>query len=230
MKEMQMTGLSSSVRKMGIKEWIRYPKLKRLFDLLLSFFFLLLFSPLMLLIALWVKLSSQGPVLYRQLRIGKNGNPFLMLKFRTMRDGNNNIQHIEHVQRLILEDLAPRDLRAGSLKISKDNRITNVGRQLRKLSLDELPQFINVLRGEMSLVGPRPPLPYEYEVYEEWHKDRLKVLPGITGMWQVTARNQVRFTEMVRMDLEYINKRNLWLDIKIIIKTPFEMIKGKGAG
>lgn len=227
---MQMTGLSSSVRKMGIKEWIRYPKLKRLFDLLLSFFFLLLFSPLMLLIALWVKLSSQGPVLYRQLRIGKNGNPFLMLKFRTMRDGNNNIQHIEHVQRLILEDLAPRDLRAGSLKISKDNRITNVGRQLRKLSLDELPQFINVLRGEMSLVGPRPPLPYEYEVYEEWHKDRLKVLPGITGMWQVTARNQVRFTEMVRMDLEYINKRNLWLDIKIIIKTPFEMIKGKGAG
>jgi len=114
--------------------------------------------------------------------------------------------------------------------MEQDARITRVGRFIRKTSLDELPQLFNVLRGEMSLVGPRPPLPYEVEVYQEWHKRRFESPPGITGLWQVEARNQVSFDEMVRIDLEYIEKYSLWLDIKIILQTPWELIKGKGAG
>jgi lipopolysaccharide/colanic/teichoic acid biosynthesis glycosyltransferase len=116
------------------------------------------------------------------------------------------------------------------LKMGADPRITGMGKYLRKLSLDELPQFFNVLKGQMSIVGPRPPLPYEYEIYEEWHKRRLAVLPGITGLWQVTSHNTVTFDEMVRIDLGYIKSMNLWLDLKIILMTPIEMIRGKGAG
>jgi len=111
-----------------------------------------------------------------------------------------------------------------------DPRVTGLGKYLRKFSLDELPQFFNVIRGEMSIVGPRPPLPYEYEVYQDWHKQRLAVLPGITGPWQVTARNIVAFDEMVRIDLEYIQSMTIWLDLKIIFLTPVEMVRGKGAG
>jgi lipopolysaccharide/colanic/teichoic acid biosynthesis glycosyltransferase len=138
--------------------------------------------------------------------------------------------HREYVRKLILENSDPQSLGKKSLKLESDPRITGLGKVMRKLSIDELPQLFNVLRGEMSIVGPRPSLPYEYELFKEWHKQRVLVLPGITGLWQVTARNKVRFDDQVRIDLDYIQHMNLWLDLKIVLMTPYEMIKGKGGG
>lgn len=202
--------------------------LKRVLDLVVVSLGLVPLSPVLLLIALAIRLSSPGPVFYRQQRIGKDGQPFDMLKFRTMRAGSSQQSHREHVEKLIRNNLSPRDLGAESLKLPDDPRITTVGRWLRRLSLDELPQLFNVLRGEMSIVGPRPPLPYEYELYQPWHKQRLAVLPGITGLWQVTAHNLVSFDEMVRMDLEYIERMSLWLDLWVMVMTPMEMFTGAG--
>lgn len=207
-----------------------YLPVKRVLDVCLALFSILLFGTLMLVIALGIRISSPGPVFYRQKRIGKDGFPFDMLKFRSMQVRNNMDLHREYVQKLIKHNTGPLDLGKKSLKTMSDPRITGLGKYLRKFSLDELPQFFNVLKGEMSIVGPRPSLPYEYEVYQDWHKRRLSVLPGITGLWQVKARNLVPFDEMVLMDLEYIQTMNLWLDIKIIFLTPIEMIRGKGAG
>jgi lipopolysaccharide/colanic/teichoic acid biosynthesis glycosyltransferase len=207
-----------------------YVPLKRLLDLLAAAFLLILFGPLMLVIALGIKLHSPGPILYHQKRIGKDGQPFEMLKFRSMRDGAAGNPHREHVQRLIRENTCPQDLGTPTLKLRGDPRITGLGRLLRGLSLDELPQFMNVLKGEMSIVGPRPPLPYEYELYSDWAKQRLSVLPGITGLWQVTRRNQVSFEEMVRIDLAYIRRMNALLDLWIVFRTPLEMLRGRGGG
>mgnify|MGYP000844270907 CR=1 FL=1 len=207
-----------------------YLPVKRGVDILLAFIILVLFSPLMIGIALGIHFFSPGPILYKQKRVGKNGQLFEMLKFRSMRLENAPDIHREYVQKLIHENCSPEDLGANSLKLKSDPRITGLGRILRKYSLDELPQLINVLRGEMSIVGPRPSLPYEYEIYKEWHKRRLEVLPGITGLWQVYGHNTVCFDDMVRLDLNYIRRMSLWLDIKIIMKTPFEMLFGKGRG
>jgi len=218
------------VRKTSMFRGSGYRKLKRGIDLVLISFLLPLWCLLMLLIAVAIKLHSPGPIFYRQQRIGKGGVPFTMFKFRSMRVGDDSQIHRQHMQRLIRENIRPEDIGSKSLKLKRDPRITGVGKILRTLSLDELPQLINVLRGEMSLVGPRPPLPYEYELYDEWHKQRLQVLPGITGLWQVTAHNQVSFQEMVHIDLAYIESMSLWLDLKIILRTPLEMLRGKGAG
>jgi lipopolysaccharide/colanic/teichoic acid biosynthesis glycosyltransferase len=207
-----------------------YLFLKRLFDVFGSLSLLLFFSPIFGAVALGIRLFSPGPIFYKQTRIGKNGKPFGMLKFRSMRLENNPDLHREYVQRLIKENIFPCQLENGSLKLKSDPRITGIGRIIRKFSLDELPQFLNVLRGEMSIVGPRPPLPYELDCYAEWHKKRLAVLPGITGLWQVTAHNSVCFDDMVRIDLEYITHMNIWLDLKLLFLTPFEMIRGKGSG
>jgi len=207
-----------------------YLPVKRALDIGFALFFILLFGPLMLVLAVGVRVSSPGSILYRQKRIGKDGNPFDMLKFRSMQVKNNPDLHREYVQKLIKHNTGPLDLGKSSLKMEGDPRVTGLGKYLRKFSLDELPQFFNVIRGEMSIVGPRPPLPYEYEVYQDWHKQRLAVLPGITGPWQVTARNIVAFDEMVRIDLEYIQSMTIWLDLKIIFLTPVEMVRGKGAG
>jgi lipopolysaccharide/colanic/teichoic acid biosynthesis glycosyltransferase len=209
---------------------VDYLFFKRALDIFFAICLLLLFAIPMLLIALGIKLHSPGPVFYRQQRIGKRGRPFTMLKFRSMRIANDSSRHCQHVLRLIIEDASPKDLGVETVKIKADPRITGMGKILRNLSLDELPQLFNVLKGEMSLVGPRPPLPYEYAVYSDWHKTRLDVLPGITGVWQVTAHNTVSFSEMVRIDLEYIQEMNLLLDLKIMLLTPLAMIKGKGAG
>jgi lipopolysaccharide/colanic/teichoic acid biosynthesis glycosyltransferase len=202
--------------------------LKRVVDLVVAISGLIPLSPLLLLIALAIPLSSPGPVFYRQQRVGKDGKPFAMLKFRTMRAGSSQDSHRLHVEKLIRHNLSPKDLGAESLKLPDDPRITTIGRWLRRLSLDELPQVFNVLRGEMSIVGPRPPLPYEYELYQPWHKQRLSVLPGITGLWQVTAHNLVSFDEMVELDLDYIEHMNLWLDLRIMAMTPLEMFTGAG--
>jgi exopolysaccharide biosynthesis polyprenyl glycosylphosphotransferase len=215
----------------GVHGWQRL--CKRVFDLAVAALLLALLSPLLALTALLVRLESPGPALYRQERIGENGRPFTMLKFRSMRDGVDVRQHQEHVARLIRENTGLDDLQGTgprSLKMEADPRITRVGHVIRKTSIDELPQLINVLHGEMSLVGPRPPLPYEVALYQDWHKRRLAAIPGITGWWQVKGRNRVSFDEMVRMDLHYIERSCFWLDLKILLLTPWAALSGRGAG
>lgn len=206
---------------------------KRAFDLVATVLLLVLLSPLLLAVSVLIKLESKGPVIYRQVRIGEGGHPFTMFKFRSMRAGADPAAHRAHVARLIEQNLRPDQLGAesnGSLKMDNDPRITRVGRVIRKFSIDELPQFINVLRGEMSVVGPRPPLPYEVELYQPWHRRRLETPPGVTGLWQVKGRNQVSFDEMVRIDLYYAEHRSFWLDLRIVLMTPLAAISGKGAG
>jgi lipopolysaccharide/colanic/teichoic acid biosynthesis glycosyltransferase len=204
--------------------------LKPLLDYSIAIILLILTSPLFLFFAIGIKLHSPGPVFYYQQRIGKDGRPFRMIKFRSMRVNADTSVHKEYVQALIKQTTRPRDLGKDTLKLAgeADPRITGLGKILRSFGLDELPQFINVLKGEMSIVGPRPSLGYEFEVYEEWHKKRLTVLPGITGVWQVTAHNSVSFNEMVQIDLDYIQKANLLLDLKVMLLTPIEMLRKKG--
>ncbi len=203
---------------------------KRVLDIVAAIAIMLFFSPFFVVIALAIRFTSSGPIFYRQERVGRNGKPFQMLKFRTMYNGSSNSTHKEHVQNLIVNNISPKSLGKESLKLKDDPRITPVGKSLRRFGLDEMPQFINVLRGEMSLVGPRPPLAYEYELYTAHHRQRMTVLPGITGLWQVTAHNQVSFEEMVEIDLDYIHTMNLWLDLKIMALTPWEMLTAKGSG
>ena len=207
-----------------------YGYIKYIMDIAIALLIIILLGPLMLIIAVGILFSSPGPVFYRQIRIGKNGKQFEMLKFRSMQVKNNPDLHREYVQKLIRENTSPSSEDAPSLKLMKDPRITGLGKYLRKFGIDELPQFFNVLRGEMSIVGPRPSLPYEYEMYSDWHKQRLAVLPGITGLWQVTAHNTVSFDEMVQIDLNYILTMSFLQDLKIMLLTPIEMLRGKGFG
>ncbi|MDI7278122.1 MAG: sugar transferase, partial [Anaerolineae bacterium] len=215
----------------GISGWRRF--WKRLFDVTFGTLALVVLSPLMAAIAIAVRLDSPGPALYRQERIGENGRRFTMLKFRSMRADADPRPHMAHVARLIGDNLRPEQLgpeAGGTLKIQHDPRITRLGRFLRKASLDELPQLLNVLKGEMSLVGPRPPLPYELALYQDWHRRRLEVIPGITGLWQIEGRNRVSFDEMVRLDLQYIEQQSIWLDLKILAQTPLAVLAARGAG
>jgi lipopolysaccharide/colanic/teichoic acid biosynthesis glycosyltransferase len=205
--------------------------LKRGLDVLGSLALLMLMSPVMVLIAILVKATSRGPVFFRQERIGQRGKPFTMLKFRSMRPDAGHAIHKDYVTWFIKSSGQAKDAAgAGVFKITNDPRITAVGRILRNTSLDEFPQFINVLRGEMSLVGPRPPLPYEVEQYKSWHLRRvLEAKPGITGLWQVTGRSRTTFDEMVRLDIRYARSVSLWTDVKILLATPRAVISGKGA-
>ena len=207
--------------------------LKRAIDLLGSAAALLVLSPLLLLIALAVKVSSPGPVLFRQPRIGRYGVPFTCLKFRSMHAVNDPRIHLEYVKRFIAGTVEPSPASTNGktvYKLTNDPRLTVVGRLLRKASLDELPQFLNVLRGEMSMVGPRPPVPYELEAYDVWHRGRLlDVKPGITGLWQVSGRSRLSFDDMVRLDLRYATTWSLALDLKILLKTPRAVFSGEGA-
>jgi lipopolysaccharide/colanic/teichoic acid biosynthesis glycosyltransferase len=182
----------------------------------------------MLIIAMAVKLNSKGPVLFKQERMGKNGRVFTFLKFRSMYIDNDQRHHQDYIKKYISEGENAADS-PGVYKLSNDPRVTPVGGFLRKTSLDELPQFFNVLMGDMSLVGPRPPIPYECELYDIWHRCRLlSVKPGITGLWQVTGRSSTTFDDMVRLDLKYINNWSLWLDVKLIVLTPWVILTGKG--
>jgi len=207
--------------------------LKRAIDVVGSASALIVCLPLLYVIGIAIKLTSEGPVLFRQRRVGQYGERFTLLKFRSMQKGNDNSVHKEFVMKLIKSD---ESLNPGAtdgenvFKIVNDSRITAVGKCLRKFSLDELPQFYNVLIGEMSLVGPRPPLLYELKAYQPWHRRRiLDFKPGITGLWQVSARSSVAFDEMVRLDLQYASSWSPWLDIKILLRTPMVVIKGAGA-
>lgn len=209
--------------------------IKRAVDIAGSIAALIVFSPVFLIVPVLIKLSSKGPVFFRQERVGRFGKVFTFLKFRSMYANNDPSIHKEYIKKLIREQKGREgeDESCGKsrvYKIKDDPRVTPVGRFLRKTSLDEFPQFINVLRGDMSLVGPRPPIPYEFENYDIWHRRRvLEVRPGITGLWQVTGRSTTTFDEMVRMDLEYIQKWSLWLDMKLLARTPWVVLTGKGA-
>ncbi len=193
---------------------------KRLIDVTVAAVGLLLGAPLFGLIALAVRLDSPGPVIFRQTRVGLRGRHFEMYKFRSMHVGAEEQQDM-------LADLNEAD--GPIFKIRDDPRLTRVGRILRRLSLDELPQLVNVLRGEMSLVGPRPPIPAEVEKYQEWHKKRLEAPPGMTGLWQVSGRSRLSFDEMVLLDIYYIENWSLWLDFKILMRTIPKVLLGEGA-
>jgi lipopolysaccharide/colanic/teichoic acid biosynthesis glycosyltransferase len=209
-----------------------YP-LKRTLDVIGATVALILLFPLMLVIALAVAVTSPGPVILKQVRLGKRGVPFNLYKFRSMHCNADDRIHRDYVGKLITGDLD--SINQGGkakplYKMKDDPRVTRVGRLIRKTSMDELPQLFNVLRGEMSLVGPRPPLPYEAEKYQSWHLRRvLEVKPGITGVWQVSGRSKTSFDDMVRMDLRYTRTCSLALDLKILIKTVKVVLEGDGA-
>lgn len=212
---------------------------KRVIDVSGSIAAFIMLFPLFLLIAIIIKVTSEGPIFFRQERIGQFGRKFTFLKFRTMHANNNPKIHQEYIKKFISEQKSyeangngngDNGNKEGVYKIKDDPRVTPIGKLLRKTSLDELPQFINVLKGEMSLVGPRPPVAYEVDMYDLWHRRRImEVQPGITGLWQTKGRSSTTFNEMVRLDIRYIKERSLWLDIKLIILTPWVVLTGKGA-
>lgn len=203
---------------------------KRLVDVTFTLAVLVFGLPFYLLVAAFIKLTSEGPVLFVQERVGKDGVPFKFYKFRTMTVDNNDVSHRDFTREFIKGQAMERHDPSGKpvFKMCRDPRVTSIGRFLRRTSLDELPQFINVLKGEMTLVGPRPPIIYELPHYKEWHKGRLAVRPGLTGLWQVSGRSSVPFDEMVMLDLYYIENWSLTLDLKIIARTLPVMLFGTG--
>jgi exopolysaccharide biosynthesis polyprenyl glycosylphosphotransferase len=193
---------------------------KRTFDLLIAGLAIVLSSPVWLVSAVLIKLTSRGPVFYRQERVGREARPFTIYKFRTMIRGADALR----------STLDHRNEATGPLfKLRDDPRVTRVGKWLRRLSIDELPQILNVMKGEMSLVGPRPSLPSEVALYEEWHRDRLEVRPGITGLWQVGGRSELSFDDYVRLDLFYIENWSITYDVFIMAKTIPAVVSSKGA-
>lgn len=209
------------------KDKSNFHTIKRTIDISLCLMAMIVFLPVFAGIAILIKLTSRGPIFFKQKRMGLWGKQFDFLKFRSMYTNNDPEIHKEYVKKLIENQ---QDGSAGVYKIQNDPRIIPLGRFLRKFSLDELPQFINVLKGEMSIVGPRPPIPYEVDNYQCWHRRRIiEVKPGITGLWQVRGRSRTTFDEMVRLDLQYLNEQSILLDLKIILATPRAMFIGSGA-
>ena len=203
---------------------------KRISDIVIASLALALLSPLWLLIALLIKLDSKGPIFYLQERVGMDGRIFLVYKFRTMRTNSDSEIHREYQKKFIAGHAEANvgDANKPAYKLRDDPRVTGVGRALRRLSLDEAPQLFNVLRGDMSIVGPRPPIPYEVEAYELWHRKRLDMKPGVTGLWQVSGRNRLSFDEMVKLDLFYIENWSLLFDLKIVMRTVLVIFRGDG--
>ena len=198
-----------------------YRIIKRLFDIIMSTIALVVISPILLIIGICIKIDDpHGPVFYKQERVGKDGKLFEIFKFRSM---------VSNADELLEQLRTKNEINGAMFKIKNDPRITKVGRVIRKYSLDELPQLVNVIKGEMSIVGPRPPLPSEVAKYSKYDKQRLMVTPGATGLWQVGGRNDVDFDTMVQLDLTYIKHRSIWLDLKIMLKTVLIMIKPNGA-
>jgi lipopolysaccharide/colanic/teichoic acid biosynthesis glycosyltransferase len=207
--------------------------IKRLMDIVGGALVLILCSPLLLITAIAIKLSSKGPILFRQQRVGQYGRCFTFLKFRSMHIDSDSSAHKEYVMKLIAGQ-AEREVSGGRgegvYKLTNDRRVTRLGKFLRRTSLDELPQLLNVLEGTMSLVGPRPAIPYEVAAYETWHRRRVvEVKPGITGAWQVNGRSRVKFDEMVRLDLRYARSWSPWTDLSILMRTPRAVLGGDGA-
>lgn len=229
---------------LGAKSRFGYFLCKRVIDIVLASLILVFFFPLMLLVSIGIALSSPGPVFFVQERVGavrqydgkrsfwKRTN-FPCIKFRTMKIDSDSAIHRAFVEALIENNeekmTALQGVPTQPRKLVNDPRVTRLGKLLRKLSIDELPQLWNVLRGEMSLVGPRPAIPYEVDMYKPWHLYRLEAQPGLTGLQQVTARSAENFDQQVMLDIQYIEKQSLWLDLKIIIRTPFVIVSAKGA-
>lgn len=198
-----------------------YRTIKRIFDFVAALLAVIILSPTFLIIAIAIKINDpHGPVFYTQERVGKDGRRFRMFKFRSM---------VTNADELLEKLKEQNEIKGAMFKMKNDPRITSVGRFIRKYSLDELPQLLNVVGGSMSIVGPRPPLPYEVDQYTDYDKQRLMVKPGATGMWQVGGRNALNFDQMVELDLTYINERSIWLDLKIMFETVKVMIKPNAA-
>lgn len=205
-----------SLNKKQIKSRFMYHSIKRVFDFIAAICGVIILSPVMLVIAIFIKAEDHGPVFYKQVRVGKNGKKFKMYKFRSM---------FVNADKMLSKLKEQNGVEGPMFKMKDDPRITKVGHFIRKHSLDELPQFLNVIKGDMSLVGPRPPLPLEVAKYSDYDKQRLLVTPGCTGLWQATERNDVGFSEMVQLDIEYIKKENFLFDLWIIWKTIQIIIK-----
>ncbi|PFN07063.1 sugar transferase [Bacillus cereus] len=218
---------SGTVKKQGLlvaeevnQKWL-YSFLKRLMDIVGALCGLILLSPIFLIVALLIKLEDpKGPIFFKQIRVGKNEKEFGMYKFRSM---------VTDAEERLKDLLEHNEVSGAMFKMKEDPRVTKIGKFIRKTSIDELPQLLNVLKGDMSLVGPRPPLPREVKEYTSYDKQRLLVTPGCTGLWQVTERNSVGFKEMVELDLAYIQQRSLWFDIKLIFKTVLVLFGSKDA-
>lgn len=221
--------LANSLRDFSVN-WQLY--LKRIMDIFGAALGIIIFSPIILLISILIKLTSSGPVIFKQIRTGYGGRPFQFYKFRTMFVNDEKI-HKKYIQEFIAKNSAYEtdpERNEQIYKVTDDPRVTRVGKFLRRTSLDELPQLLNVLKGDMSLVGPRPPLPYEVELYDLWHRRRfLEAKPGITGLWQINGRSSTSFNDMVRLDLAYVNSWSIWLDLKILFKTIKIMLLMDGA-
>ncbi len=201
-------------------EKVFYEFLKRIIDILMSVLSLIVLSPVFIIIAIAIKLDSSGPIVYSQTRVGKNGKHFKMFKFRSM---------IINAEEMLTELKPMNEMDGPMFKIKEDPRITRIGRFIRRTSIDELPQLINILRGEMSIVGPRPSLPSEVKEFESWMMERFVVKPGLTCFWQVSGRNNIPFHKWMELDIKYVKERNLWLDVKLVFKTIKVVIKGDDA-
>ena len=209
-----------SLNKEQIKSRFMYHSIKRIFDFMAAIYGVIILSPVMLVIAILIKVEDHGPVFYKQVRVGKNGKKFKMYKFRSM---------FVNADKMLSKLKEQNDVEGPMFKMKDDPRITKVGHFIRKHSLDELPQFLNVIKGDMSLVGPRPPLPSEVAEYSDYDKQRLYVTPGCTGLWQATERNEVGFSEMVQLDIQYIQRASFMFDLWIIWKTVEIIIKPNGS-
>lgn len=236
----QLSPLTIKVLSGGTDKRLHY-YIKRCLDVSLAFLLLILLAPVVLVIAILIKLDSAGPIFYTQERVGakrrfRDGKPvweiqnFSLYKFRSMVNDADPSLHQAYIKAFAEGRAKTTDEAGTTFKLANDPRVTRVGHVLRRTSLDELPQLINVLKGQMSLVGPRPVPTYEVAEYRSWHHERLAARPGITGFWQVKGRCQVSFDQMISMDIEYVRNQSLWLDIKILLLTLPAIISGRGAG
>jgi lipopolysaccharide/colanic/teichoic acid biosynthesis glycosyltransferase len=207
---------------------LRQAVVRRLLDIVLATALVLVLAPLLLALAIAIRLDSSGPALFRQRRVGQGKREFTVFKFRSMRSDADPRDHREYVTALI-RGSAANGGRGDLYKLAVDDRITPVGRWIRRWSLDELPQLFNVIAGDMSLIGPRPAIPYEVDEYPSWYSRRFAVKPGMTGLWQVSGRNERTYEEMVRLDIQYAERRSLLLDLSILARTPLIVIGRRGA-
>ena len=203
-----------------------YERLKRVIDIVGAMIGLVITAPAMAVIAVLIRLDTPGPAIFRQVRVGRKEQPFSIYKFRTMHTGCDERVHRDYVRRLLSDDVPPNGGKEGVYKLTGDPRVTRVGSKLRATSLDELPQLLNVLRGEMSLVGPRPALPYELELFSERHRMRAEVKPGLTGLWQVSGRSELTMRQALDLDVDYVHRRGILLDLKILAQTATAVLGG----